>query len=190
MLPLLTPRWRLSLLLFLTLLLGASCQNARLAFQFRRPASGPVPLVLASAPAAVAPAAEHNPENTSPAVLVLPAPRAGRKSAAHPRPVPRLAAWAAAAPIPFPTPPLAGNRPGRLVRVLGLLSPRRPARPAAGPAEVGLGTTFLGILGIVALLVGLVGLIFAGWGFFGWLAVGGALALLISILAPYISGHA
>jgi hypothetical protein len=47
---------------------------------------------------------------------------------------------------------------------------------------------FLGILGIIALLVGLVGMIFAGGGFFGFLAGAGAIALLISILVPYLTG--
>ncbi|GAB2796854.1 hypothetical protein GCM10027175_39690 [Hymenobacter latericoloratus] len=62
------------------------------------------------------------------------------------------------------------------------------ARKAAGPghrAEVGLGTTVLGVLGLVVLPVALLGLLI--WGGPVWAILGGlaALAVLVAYLDPF-----
>lgn len=168
---------RLSLLLALTLA-GASCQNAKTAFQFR-PAQAHL---AASAPGIAAATSEASPAaapNSSVVTSVSPAVmHIARQLTAHPRLVRHLLKLAAA--------------PGKSAR----LAPGSKAQRFASPirfqqkqvaAENGLGTLFLGVLGILALLIGLIGLIFGGGGFFGLLAAAGAVALLISILVPLLT---
>lgn len=174
------------LLLFLILaLVSAGCQSGRPAFQFQPPAR----MMRITSPSAAdqKPLVEGRPEL---AADMLPA----AKAAASAPIISAKAAPRAARPrlrnlrTSFASGQITTVRVARRVRNLARLA-GRPHRPALAPAENGLGSTFIGILGIVALLVGLIGLIFAGWGFFGWLAVAGAVALFISILAPYISGY-
>ena len=201
-------------LLALTLTV-AGCQNSRPTFQFRlmpptlaqsesAPIVAPRPAASAAQPPAAemaAPVTTFEPSATALQTVISANPRALRairRLAARPRVSQRMAALLVRTP-PASAPALGADAPSptaagppanrqRLGRLGWLLHPRAARQQPA--AENGLGTTVLGIVGILALLVGLVGLIFAGWGFFGWLAVGGAVALLISILEPYVMGYA
>ena len=96
--------------------------------------------------------------------------------------------------------PLRGTRPQQLAQVVA----RRPlprlsmaARPATqsgrrqpagsrGPAEVGLGTTVLGVLSLIVLPIALIGLALSGGGLV-WAALAGAaaLGLLVAWLDPF-----
>ncbi|WP_375418870.1 hypothetical protein [uncultured Hymenobacter sp.] len=180
MVPFPTPPWQPIRLLLLLLLTGAGCQSARTAFEFQPPTSVPP---AASVPAGAAPRSAHSQPDgsvlSSPALARL-APRpAGRPQFQLRRRVAALVAQ-----------PVSSLRHNQKHKQLTASLRPRPTRHHANPApaavaENGLGTTFIGILGIVLLAVGLVGLLLAGWGVFGWLAVAGAVGLLISILAPY-----
>lgn len=185
------PLGRLAGLLVLALL-GTSCQSARTAFQFRPPGFAPPPAQVPAGGLAapeLAPSAESQFTRAAAVAHAAVAPRRGNRPASLLKAGARRQ-LAALAPADLATGRAASTRSvaaTRLQRFRAALL-KGPHRPALAPAENGLGTTFLGILGIVALLVGLVGLIFAGWGFFGWLAAGGAVALLISILVPFLTG--
>ena len=67
---------------------------------------------------------------------------------------------------------------------LSLQAATRQAAPQA-PAELGLGTTVLGVLGLVALPVGLIGLLLSGGLAWGIVAGLGALAVLVAWWDPF-----
>ena len=173
-----TIRYRPLLLLIPALLAG--CQAERAAFQFK-------PLASVAAPAKVTePLTEELPQ--SPQSVVLAQKAASVKSHTHQaRAARHLLQRLPTRPSFQTSPPAFSSNALPRQHSRGLLRQRANQAPA-GVAEAGLGTMFLGILGIIALLVGLVGMIFAGFGFFGFLAGAGAIALLISILVPYLTG--
>ena len=73
-----------------------------------------------------------------------------------------------------------------LVRAAKRVVRRAPLAPH-NTAEVGLGTTFLGILGILAIPIGLIGLLLSGGGL-AWaiVAIVGGLLLLNAIYEPFV----
>jgi hypothetical protein len=159
-------------LMLLTLVSG--CRSAKSAFQFRPAltvAAKPVPApVVATTPAVVA-------EVPAPARSVA-ATRAVQPAPLKPRQLRqqlRKAVAQAAAPRQLLKPLLA--RPA----TQGV---RRAAEPRH-TAEVGLGTTVLGVLGLVVLPISLIGLLI--WGGPVWAILAGlaALAVLVAYLDPF-----
>jgi hypothetical protein len=173
-----TIRYRPLLLLFSVLL--ASCQAQRAAFQFQPKAP------IAVSAEVTATRTEELPPSHQPIVLVQKAAPAENR-APHARAVQHLLQHLPGRPSTRPTLPVLGRSEAPRQQAHQLLR-KRAAPVLAGVAEAGLGTMFLGILGLLALLIGLVGMLFAGGGFFGFLALGGLVALLISILVPYLTG--
>ena len=167
---------------------GASgCQSLRPSYSF-----APVLWAGAAAPVAAPAAATAVPE-PAPLLAPLPAPAASAAaSAAASGPVLRPASTAPATAVaagPRVLPLRSGLGSWR-ARAVALAPPAaaarlRPARPQA-PAEVGLGTTVLGVLGLVALPIALLGLLISGGGLV-WGVVAGlaALAILVAKLDPF-----
>ena len=166
-------RSRLSVLLVLVFAgLGSGCQSSRPGFSFQ-PARGRVQQVAVrplaaegAAPAPAAPATAPITMGTLPAARkqhrVLPQPPRQRATAKNIGPANILPARTTTA------------------HQRGLL-----ARPHA-TAEVGLGTTVLGVLGLVILPIALIGLAISGGGLV-WAVVAGAaaLAVLVAYLDPF-----
>lgn len=174
-----TPLLRQVLLAVLALVaggLGSGCQSSRPGFSFQpapgrmateNPADNPLATTTTTTTTwarskvpAVAPTLVHAPLRLH--QRTFPAPRAAVSGTVG-----------AARPL---APPLAQR----------LLAQRRPwlARPRA-QAEVGLGTTVLGVLGLVALPVGLLGLLLGGGLAWGIVAGLGAVAVLVAYLDPF-----
>ena len=160
--------FRLLALLVVFAGLASGCQSTRPGFSFQ-PAPGRVRAVAV-------PIATKDPVAvTAASVSELPAPRAE----IQPRKRMRLRvqpATVAAVPaaIADPTSTMALTR-------------RRPLlhRPHAA-AEVGLGTTVLGVLGLVVLPIALIGLLLSGGGLvWGIVAGAAALAVLVAYLDPF-----
>ncbi|TGD77921.1 hypothetical protein [Hymenobacter wooponensis] len=170
-------RVRLSFYLSLALMLltlASGCRSGQSAFQFRpaptvaaRPVPAPVvdavPVVVAEVPAPAKPVAA--PQAVEPAPL---RPRHLRQQ------LRRAVAQAVA--------------PRQLLKPLLAKPAAQGVRRAAGPrhtAEVGLGTTVLGVLGLVVLPISLIGLLI--WGGPVWAILAGlaALAVLVAYLDPF-----
>ena len=102
---------------------------------------------------------------------------------------------ATVAPRPYGTRPvMAPTRPGRQLATatphyLAATTRQHPWRlrhRPQGTAEVGLGTTVLGVLGLVALPIALIGLLLSGGGLvWGIVAGAAALAVLVAYLDPF-----
>ena len=175
-------RRQLALLLVCAL---AGCQSPRTAYRFQPATRAAAPQEKTSAPAPLAVLAKELPPATQLPATTAPQPK--------PRPAGRhqvRAHWRQAKALANQLRPAADvvARPATAPLLKRQSARHRGALPAAGIAENGLGTMFLGILGIVALLVGLIGLLLGGGGFFGLLAAGGAVALLVSIVVPMLMG--
>ncbi|WBO84089.1 hypothetical protein [Hymenobacter yonginensis] len=167
-------------LLSALLVLGAtaSCSSSQSAFRFRPASSERVPasvaVVSAEPEAAVLP-------SETPVAAQAPKPPTRATATARPR-LRRLAqpvaAWAhvpaASAAQAAPKARAAAAK----ARVRRAFAPQRPA-------EVGLGTTVLGVLGLIVLPLSLLGLLI--WGGPVWLVLAGlsALAVLIAYLDPF-----
>ena len=149
----------------------AGCQSNRSGFSFR-PAPRAVALEKFVAPAGPA-ATEAAPTAAAPFATaaanqsVIPQSKAQAPHLVH-RPARGLAAWQ---PAPLARRPPAAQHP--------------QPKPQA-PAEVGLGTTVLGVLGLVVLPIALLGLLLSGGGLV-WGVVAGlaALAVLVAKLDPF-----
>lgn len=164
------------------LVLGAtaSCSSSQSAFQFRpapsglgqqsvaaAPAQPEVAMLPVSTPAAAQPSVQtqkHRPHT-------LPKARVRRLA----RPV---AALARLTPATSATQSATKRQVSTLAKVRWAFAPQRPA-------EVGLGTTVLGVLGLIVLPLSLLGLLI--WGGPVWLVLAGlsALAVLIAYLDPF-----
>ncbi len=171
-----TPLLRQGLLAVLTLIaggLGSGCQSSRAGFSFQ-----PAPGRVAAESLAKSPTATPTPACATPKVLVVNSTLAQEPLRPRQRttPMPRPAVSDPVSTLRSFTPPLAQR----------LLAQRRPwlARPRA-QAEVGLGTTVLGVLGLVALPVGLLGLLLGGGLAWGIVAGLGAVAVLVAYLDPF-----
>ena len=175
-----TPLLRQVLLAVLALVaggLGSGCQSSRPGFSFQ-PAPGRV--------------AAENPAN-NPVTTITTTPITWARSK-----VPAVALTLVHAPLrlyqrTLPTPTRAAvsgtvgaTHPLAPPVAQRLLAQRRPwlARPRA-QAEVGLGTTVLGVLGLVVLPVGLLGLLLGGGLAWGVVAGLGAVAVLVAYLDPF-----
>ena len=148
----------------------AGCQSTRLSYSF--PAA-PRAVALASPAAPAAPAvgaATFSQKLPAVAAPRHPAPTPTGTAAAVPRP--RLAR------LPLRPRPAPVARPVAAARHLSF-------KPQA-PAEVGLGTTVLGVLGLVALPIALLGLLLSGGGLvWGIVAGAAAVAVLVAKLDPF-----
>ena len=152
--------------------LTSGCQSSRPSFSFQ-PAPGRLrPVLLAAAPfdslgaiTALAPAAS-----------VLPASnRAPRQARAKVREVSMVAVPTA----------IANTDKRTVVRPMPTRRRALLTRPHA-TAEVGLGTTVLGVLGLVVLPIALIGLLLSGGGLvWGIVAGAAALAVLVAYLDPF-----
>ena len=170
-----TPLLRQVLLAVLALVaggLGSGCQSSRPGFSFQ-PAPGRVAIKR--------PAATTTTTSTTWATSKVPAvaptlvhapPRLHQRTF----PMPRAAVSGTVGVARPLAPPLAQR----------FLAQRRPwlTRPRA-QAEVGLGTTVLGVLGLVALPMGLLGLLLGGGLAWGIVAGLGAVAVLVAYLDPF-----
>ena len=148
----------------------ASCQSTRLRYPF--PAA-PRAVALARAAATAAPAARI--ASFSPKM----------PAAATPRPQPIvLKDNNLATPPPRPALRPLRHRPAPLAR--RVVAARPLQRQPQAPAELGLGTTVLGVLGLVALPIALLGLLLSGGGLvWGLVAGAAALAVLVAKLDPF-----
>ena len=146
----------------------AGCQSSRSGFSFQ-PAPRAVALENSVAPAATktAPTAAAPFATAAANQSVIPQFKAQAPHLVH-RPARGLAAWQPA--------PLARRPPAA----------RHPQPKPQAPAEVGLGTTVLGVLGLVVLPIALLGLLLSGGGLV-WGVVAGlaALAVLVAKLDPF-----
>ncbi len=165
-----SPHFALLLAIFAGL--ASSCQSSRPGFAFQpapgRPARVTTAASLAAPPDSVGATAAtvtgaHSPQR----------PAQARSQERRLAPAARVAAVAKAALVPKTARSATGKR-----RVLL----QRPH----GTAEVGLGTTVLGVLGLVALPIALIGLAISGGGLV-WAIVAGAaaLAVLVAYLDPF-----
>ena len=152
--------------------LTSGCQSSRLGFSFQ-PTLGrlrPVPLAVAPTDSLVAIT------TLAPAASVLPARnRASRQARTQVREVSMVV-----------VPTAIANTDNRTV-VRPMPTRRRAllTRPYA-TAEVGLGTTVLGVLGLVVLPIALIGLLLSGGGLvWGIVAGAAALAVLVAYLDPF-----
>ncbi|WP_426489765.1 hypothetical protein [Hymenobacter sp. 102] len=162
--------------LLLLVLLAAGCRSSQSAYQFRPAPAAQQPMTAEARPVITPPGA-------SPRIIATAEPVAERQPAIQQRtkPKPRqlrqqlrqAVAQVGAAQVP---------------RLRAGKSAGQAARRAAGPrhtAEVGLGTTVLGVLGLVVLPLSLIGLLI--WGGPVWAVLAGlaALAVLIAYLDPF-----
>jgi hypothetical protein len=167
-------RFRLLALLMLVASAASSCQSSRTSFSFHPPSLSPARGHVAEEP-------PKSTDSSATASGPAEAPQAATVSTPVRRVRPRgrapQAPKVAIAPVEA-TPATIASAPA--VRRRGPL-----ARPHA-TAEVGLGTTVLGVLGLVLLPVALVGLLLSGgglvWGILTGLA---ALAVLVAWLDPF-----
>ncbi len=165
---------RLRFLCFLAVSAGlaSSCQSSRSSFSFQAPPRH-LPAVLMSPPAA---ATEAPPATTPLATAPQPRPAAGlvnktfRVVPPKPAKQPFVASGAAVVLTPAPA---AGHS-------------RQWLRRPQATAEVGLGTTVLGVLGLIALPVAILGLVLSGGGLV-WAIVAGlaAVAVLVAYVDPF-----
>ncbi|WP_156109106.1 hypothetical protein [Hymenobacter sp. APR13] len=165
-------------LLSALLVLGAtaSCSSSQSAFRFRPASSERVPasvaVVSAEPEAAVLP-------SETPVAAQAPKPPMRAAATARLRRLARpVAAWAH---VPAASAAQAAPRArasAATARVRRAFAPQRPA-------EVGLGTTVLGVLGLIVLPLSLLGLLI--WGGPVWLVLAGlsALAVLIAYIDPF-----
>ena len=156
--------------------LASGCQSSRPSFSFQ-PAPGRVtavqPLAIGqdSAVATVASAPVATPARRQPLVAIG-QPVMRKQHWGLRKPVRQGATVAEAAPVVAQTPA------GAHRRALG-----HRAHPAA---EVGLGTTVLGVLGLITLPIALLGLLLSGGGLvWGLVAGAAALAVLVAYLDPF-----
>lgn len=175
-------------LLTALLVLGAtaSCSSGQLAFRFR-PAP-PVPMRAVAAASAEPEAAAPPAQAPAQALVQAPTaaqpfePQAQKPTSGRPGRLRYLARPVAAlthSPAASAAQAVAKSRVvGAPAKVRRVFAPQRPA-------EVGLGTTVLGVLGLVVLPVSLLGLLI--WGGPVWLVLAGlsALAVLIAYLDPF-----
>ena len=152
--------------------LASSCQSSRSSFSFQ------------PAPGRVRAAAMHSvivADDSTAAKVILTASEAQPVARARGRTRLRPHAWpVAVVPVAEATitrPPVGRSATVRRRALLG--------RPRA-TAEVGLGTTVLGVLGLVALPIALVGLLLSGGGLvWGIVAGAAALAVLVAYIDPF-----
>lgn len=162
----------LASLLLLCGLLGTGCQTARSSYSFE-PLPSTAPPVRETPPTATRVAGV--PEVTPARFQAIPKP-AVRKSQA------RFTHRAGQVPVALlarVAPAATQRRPTASARAV-----QRQAAPQA-PAEMGLGTTVLGVLGLVALPIGLIGLLLTGGLAWGVIAGLGALAVLVAWWDPF-----
>ena len=148
---------------------GTGCQSARGGYSFQPIASTTVVATTVTAPPTAAPQPRRMATATAPEALA---------TAAAPRP-------RGARPILPPARQLAAASPHYLTATTRQHPWRLRHRPQ-GTAEVGLGTTVLGVLGLVALPIALIGLLLSGGGLvWGLVAGAAALAVLVAYLDPF-----
>ncbi|MBC6700019.1 hypothetical protein [Hymenobacter sp. BT190] len=165
------------------LVLGAmaSCSSSQLAYQFRPAPSGQVQQPVAATPAehaAVQPAAA--PSAAQPTLVQIRKQQKHVLSKAQVRRLERPVAALVRATLPATSATQAATKP----RISAPVKVRQAFAPQQ-PAEVGLGTTVLGVLGLIVLPLSLLGLLI--WGGPVWLVLAGlsALAVLIAYLDPF-----
>ena len=153
--------------------LTSGCQSSRAGFSFQPAPGRAQPIEVATTGAA----SEDSGATTAIPTAFAARPMAQTQSRARVRPQarPALASLMKPATIARPTmeDPAASHRRARL-------------RRAHATAEVGLGTTVLGVLGLVVLPIALIGLLLSGGGLVWGLVAGlAALAVLVAYLDPF-----
>ena len=153
---------------------ASSCQSSRSSFSFQPvPGRARVVAAIAATPLELAAAPVLTPPRPD-TQLAIPTPVARRPRQTLPLPQPVAVASETATIVSLPmVRPAATHRRPLLAR-------------AHVPAEVGLGTTVLGVLGLVVLPIALIGLAISGGGLvWGIVAGAAALAVLVAYIDPF-----